>query len=163
MRRALVAVVIVLSAGACATVAYAGISGKGLLTKSGGTSYAYWVQFNQPVTGLQVVFKAGVTITSFTPPAGFKCSSAYNPSTKQSAIACPSGNAAANKLLTGKVTLSKPLARGQGASLYEAGDKVEKSNGNKPIGPFPICANSDSSALSLSDLMLALAHCIASR
>ena len=62
-------------------------------------------------------------------PAGFRCSIAFDPSTKQSAIACPSGKAAANQALEGTVKLSKALFSG-GATLFEAGAKL--------VGPFPI-------------------------
>jgi hypothetical protein len=65
------------------------------------------VQFTQPVTAFQIRFKTGITVTSFTPPAGFQCSSAYDPSTKQAAIACPSGKAAANQALKGTVSWAR--------------------------------------------------------
>jgi hypothetical protein len=81
------------------------------------------------VTSFQIRFKPGVTVSIFTAPAGFECSTGYDPSTKQAAIACPSGKAAANQVLKGTVRLSTALTSG-GAKLYEAGAKL--------VGPFPI-------------------------
>jgi hypothetical protein len=118
-------------------VAYAGISGKGTLTKTGGTSYAYSVQFDQAVTGLQIHFKTGVKIASFTAPAGFQCSDAFTMGPGQpeqyNEIDCPVAKAAANQAIKGTVKLSKSLASGEGATLYQAGAKL-----NAPVGPFPI-------------------------
>jgi len=128
-RRLLVSVVVAVLAAVLVAAAFASVSGKGTLTKTGVTSYTYSVQFNQAVTAFQIRFKAGVLLTSFTAPAGFQCSKGYVPTTKQYAIACPSGKAAANQTLKGTVKSSKPLASG-GASLYEAGAKL--------VGPFPI-------------------------
>ena len=128
-RRFLLGVVVAVTASIFVAAAYAGISGKGTLTKAGGTSYAYSVQFNQAVTAFQIRFKAGVILKSFTAPAGFHCSNGYVPTTKQYAIACPSGKAAANQALKGTVKLSSALSKG-GAALYEAGANL--------VGPFSI-------------------------
>lgn len=87
------------------------------------------MQFTQAVTAFQIRFKPGVTVVIFTAPTGFQCSTGYDPSTKQAAIACPSGKATANQVLKGTVRLSKPVTSG-GATLYEAGAKL--------VGPFPI-------------------------
>lgn len=123
------ALVAALTAAVFVAVANAGIAGKGTLKKTSGTSYAYSVQFTQAVTAFQIRFKAGVKVTSFTAPAGFHCSNGYVPTTKQYAIACPSGKAAANHALKGTVKLSSALPSG-GATLFEAGAKL--------VGPFKI-------------------------
>jgi len=81
------------------------------------------------VPAFQIRFKTGVTLKSFTSPAGFHCSNGYLPATKQYAIDCPSGHGGASQALSGTVKLSAPLPRG-GATLYEAGASL--------VGPFPI-------------------------
>ena len=126
------AVVASVTAAAFVATSHTGVAGKGTLTKTGGTSYAYSVQFNQAVSGLQIQFKSGVKITSFTAPAGFQCSDAYTmgvSTVKQyNHLDCPFGHAAANQVLKGTIKLGAPLARGAGASLYEGIGKL--------VGPF---------------------------